>query len=121
MSLNKVKELTQSKPVVIFMKGTPDFPMCGFSAKAVEFLKQAGVKEDDLGSFNVLDDEGVRNAVKEYTKVPTIPQIFMNGEFIGTGDIIAELFESGELSEMVQSVTGHGGHKHVHGEGCSHH
>ncbi len=100
----RIKTLVTSKPFFIFMKGSPDFPQCGFSARAIEALKRAGVKESDLGSFDVLEDEEVRQGVKTYTQVPTIPQIFAKGEFIGTGDVIAEMLENGELSDVVKAV-----------------
>ena len=101
--LERVKQLVKTKPVFVFMKGSPDFPQCGFSARAIEILRAAGVDDGAIGSVNVLEDQELRAAVKELTKVPTIPQIFVKGEFVGTGDIIAEMFESGELQEIVKN------------------
>jgi len=99
-SISKVKEIVSSKPVVIFMKGTPESPQCGFSAKSCELLKAAGVT--DLGSFDVLSDEAVRAAVKEHTQWPTIPQVFIHGQFIGGCDIVSEMYEQGELQKLLE-------------------
>lgn len=104
MSVERVKEITEKKHVVIFMKGDRNFPQCGFSARAIEVLRAAGVEDQDLETFDVLSDPDVRNSVKELTRVPTIPQVFVGGEFIGTGDVIYELLERGELKEIVQKA-----------------
>lgn len=105
MSQNLVKEVetfSKSKPVVIYMKGTKDFPQCGFSAKAVQVLKMAGA--DDLISFDVLSDDPMWGALEDFTKWPTVPQIFIGGEFIGGCDIITELYERGELADMISDA-----------------
>ena len=89
--------MTKSSKVFMFMKGTPEEPMCGFSAKAVEVLNNGKIKFE---SFDVYSDEDVRAGVKEYSKWPTIPQIFINGKFIGGADILVELAGKGELKKM---------------------
>ena len=89
-------------PIVLFMKGTAQFPQCGFSGRAVQILKQCGVK--NLVTVNVLDDEAVRQGVKEYANWPTIPQLYVRGEFVGGSDIMMEMFESGELKEVLDKA-----------------
>jgi monothiol glutaredoxin len=89
-------------PVVLFMKGTAQFPQCGFSGRAVQILRQCGVK--NLVTVNVLDDEAVRQGVKDYANWPTIPQLYVKGEFVGGSDIMMEMFESGELKEMLDKA-----------------
>lgn len=89
-------------PIVLFMKGTAQFPMCGFSGRAIALLKNAGAK--DVVTVNVLDDDGIRQAIKDYANWPTIPQLYVKGEFVGGSDIMAEMFESGELQTLIQST-----------------
>ncbi|WP_227817084.1 Grx4 family monothiol glutaredoxin [Nitrogeniibacter aestuarii] len=96
----QIKEFVSANPVVLFMKGTPQFPQCGFSAKVAQVLKLAGVEE--YAAVNVLADEAVRQGIKEYANWPTIPQLYINGEFVGGCDIISEMYESGELQEMLK-------------------
>jgi monothiol glutaredoxin len=98
--ISKVKETVNSKSVVIFMKGTPAAPQCGFSAKSCEVLKAAGVT--DLGSFDVLSDDAVWAALEEHTQWPTVPQIFIHGQFIGGCDIVSEMYEKGELKKLLE-------------------
>ena len=98
----KVEEFSKSKPVVIYMKGTAEFPMCGFSARAVQVLKAAGVKNSDMVSFDVLSDDPMWGALEEVTQWPTVPQIFIKGKFIGGCDIVTEMYERGELQEMLK-------------------
>ena len=86
--------------VVLFMKGTPVFPQCGFSAATVGVLNHLGVK---FNSVNVLDDQSIREGIKEFTNWPTIPQVYVKGEFVGGCDIIREMYEAGELSELFSS------------------
>ncbi|MCL2298080.1 MAG: Grx4 family monothiol glutaredoxin [Proteobacteria bacterium] len=86
-------------PVVLYMKGTPQMPMCGFSATAVEILKLCGVTE--FFSVNVLDNADIRQGAKDYASWPTFPQLYVNGEFVGGCDIMREMFESGELATML--------------------
>jgi monothiol glutaredoxin len=89
-------------PVVLFMKGTAQFPQCGFSSRAVQLLKQAGAKT--LVTVNVLEDDDVRQGIKEYANWPTIPQLYVNGQFVGGSDILMEMFESGELQTLLQQA-----------------
>jgi monothiol glutaredoxin len=88
-----------SKPMFIYMKGTPNMPMCGFSARATEVLRATGV---EFGSFNILDDMNLFEELKKRNQWPTSPQIYVKGEFVGGCDIICELFESGELAGMLK-------------------
>lgn len=95
----RIDEMVKGKPVFLFMKGTPDFPQCGFSMRAVAILNHLGA---DFGSFNVLSDMEVRQGIKEYANWPTIPQLYVNGEFLGGSDIMMEMFESGELEKTIK-------------------
>jgi monothiol glutaredoxin len=97
----KVEEIVKSSPVVIFMKGTPQFPQCGFSARACQVLNAAGAKS--LKSVDVLSDDPLWGALEEYTNWPTVPQIFVNGQFIGGCDIVLEMYERGELQEALKA------------------
>ena len=92
----KISKLIDSDNVVLFMKGTPDFPQCGFSAQVVDILNYLGVK---FSSFNVLEDNDLREGVKEFSDWPTIPQLYVKKEFVGGCDIIREMHESGELTQ----------------------
>ena len=85
---------------MLYMKGTPDFPQCGFSANVVGMLRACGVSK--LSSVNVLEDPDVRQGIKEYANWPTIPQLYVNGEFVGGSDIVTEMYKSGELQKMLQ-------------------
>ncbi|AKU10687.1 glutaredoxin-related protein [Azoarcus sp. CIB] len=96
---NVIREQVTNNPVVLYMKGTPQFPMCGFSATAVQILKNLGVS--DLFSVNVLENEDIRNGIKEYANWPTIPQLYIKGEFVGGCDIMREMYENGELKTML--------------------
>ena len=87
----------KSNDVMLFMKGTPVFPQCGFSARVVDILTKVGVK---FGSVNVLDSDEMRQGIKQFSNWPTIPQLYVKEEFIGGCDIITEMFESGELLEL---------------------
>ena len=98
--VGKVEELTKKNPVIIFMKGTPQFPQCGFSARAVQVLQAAGAK--NLVGVDVLSDDPLWDALEEFTKWPTVPQVFINGKFIGGCDIVTEMFERGELEEALK-------------------
>ena len=88
----------KSNDVVLFMKGTVDMPQCGFSGRSVQILQHLGVNFKDV---NVLADEALRNGIKEYTNWPTIPQLYVKGEFVGGADILMEMFQSGELKQMM--------------------
>lgn len=98
--VTEVEKLVTSNPVTIYMKGSPDFPMCGFSARAVAVLKAAGAEK--IASFDVLSDDDMWTALEDYTQWPTVPQIFIKGKFVGGCDIIGEMFERGELQEMLK-------------------
>lgn len=97
----QIKEIVTSHPVVLFMKGTKQFPQCGFSARAVQVLQAAGCK--DFFTVNVLEDDDIRQGVKEYANWPTIPQLYVNGEFLGGSDIMMEMFEAGELQDALKT------------------
>lgn len=103
------KQISENK-IMLYMKGTPQFPQCGFSAKAVSILKNCGAQK--FGTVNVLDEPEIRQGIKEFSNWPTIPQLYINGEFIGGSDIMGEMFESGELQELIKEVSG----SHCHSE-----
>lgn len=94
----KIDEMIESDDVVLFMKGTPDFPQCGFSANVVGILNHLGI---DFKSYNVLEDMELREGIKIYSEWPTIPQIYIKKEFIGGFDILKELLENGEIGELL--------------------
>ena len=94
----KIESDVKNNKVFLYMKGTPDAPMCGFSAQAVAMLKECGAA---FGAFNVFEDESVRQGIKEYADWPTIPQLYVNGEFVGGCDIMREMHQSGELKKLV--------------------
>ncbi|EQA37103.1 monothiol glutaredoxin, Grx4 family [Leptospira inadai serovar Lyme str. 10] len=94
----KIQGLIDSKRIFLFMKGTPEAPMCGFSAGVTNVLRSLGV---DFGSFNVLSDQSVREGIKEFANWPTIPQLYIEGEFIGGHDIVVELSRNGELQKKI--------------------
>ncbi|ABR90053.1 Grx4 family monothiol glutaredoxin [Herminiimonas glaciei] len=96
-----IKETVSQNPVVLFMKGTAQFPQCGFSGKAIQLLKESGVQ--DLVTVNVLDDAEVRQGIKDFSQWPTVPQLYVKGEFIGGSDIMNEMFESGELQALLKA------------------
>ena len=98
--VKKVQDLVKENKVFIFMKGTPQFPQCGFSARACQILKAAGVKE--FGAFDVLSDDPMWDALEAHTQWPTVPQIFINGEFVGGCDILTEMYERGELENTLR-------------------
>jgi len=95
----RIKEQVTGNRVMLYMKGTPQFPQCGFSALAVQVLNACGVK--DFGSVNVLADAEIRQGIKEYANWPTIPQLYVNGEFVGGSDIMKEMYQSGELQKLL--------------------
>lgn len=97
----QIQEIVTGHPVVLFMKGTRQFPQCGFSARAVQILQAAGCK--DFFTVNVLENDDIRQGIKEYADWPTIPQLYVNGEFVGGADIMMEMFEAGELQSALQS------------------
>jgi monothiol glutaredoxin len=95
----RIDQLVKNNRVVLFMKGTAQFPMCGFSGRAVQILKACGV--EDPVTVNVLEDEAVRNGIKDYANWPTIPQLYVNGEFVGGSDIMMEMYQAGELQPLL--------------------
>ena len=97
----RIDELVKGHDVVLFMKGNASFPMCGFSGRAVQILKACGVEPKTLTTVNVLDDAEIRQGIKEYSNWPTIPQLYVKGEFIGGSDIMMEMYESGELQQLI--------------------
>ena len=97
--VERIKNEVETHPIVLFMKGTPQFPMCGFSSRTVQALKAAGAEQ--LHSVNVLEDPEIRANLPRYSNWPTFPQLFVNGELIGGCDITIELYESGELPRIV--------------------
>ena len=98
----RIDDLVKSNRVMLFMKGTAQFPMCGFSGRAIQILKAAGAT--DIKTFNVLEDEAVRQGIKDYANWPTIPQLYINGEFVGGSDIMMEMYESGELQQTLAAA-----------------
>lgn len=97
----QIKQIVSSHRVVLFMKGTKQFPQCGFSARAVQLLQAAGC--EDFFTVNVLEDEAIRQGIKEYADWPTIPQLYVNGEFQGGSDIMMEMYEAGELQTLLKA------------------
>ncbi len=97
----RIDQLVKGHRVVLFMKGTAQFPMCGFSGRAIQILKANGVT--DLTTVNVLEDEAVRQGIKEYANWPTIPQLYVNGEFVGGSDIMMEMHQAGELQALLKA------------------
>ena len=95
---DQIKTEIDTNPVVLFMKGTPDFPQCGFSAAVVQVLSHLGVK---FKGINVLEDPALREGIKRFSDWPTIPQLYVKGEFIGGCDIVREMFSSGELQQLL--------------------
>jgi monothiol glutaredoxin len=98
----RIKEQVTGNRVMLYMKGTPQFPQCGFSALAVQVLNACGVK--DFASVNVLADQEIREGIKQYANWPTIPQLYVNGEFVGGSDILREMYQSGELQKILEGV-----------------
>jgi monothiol glutaredoxin len=98
-----IKNQVEKHRVVLYMKGTPDFPQCGFSANAVGILRACGV--DDPFTVNVLEEPEIRQGIKQFANWPTIPQLYVNGEFIGGSDIMTEMYQSGELKKLLTRTT----------------
>lgn len=97
----RIDEIVKNNEVVLFMKGTALFPQCGFSSRAVAILDHLGVPFETV---DVLQDQDIRNGIKDYSDWPTIPQLYVRGEFVGGSDIMMEMFESGELQQLVSSA-----------------
>ena len=100
----RIDELVKSNEIVLFMKGNASFPMCGFSGRAIQILKAVGVDTKALATVNVLEDQEIRQGIKEYSQWPTIPQLYVKGEFVGGSDIMMEMYESGELQQVVNGA-----------------
>jgi monothiol glutaredoxin len=100
----RIDGLVKGHGIVLFMKGNASFPMCGFSGRAVQILKACGVEPRALATVNVLEDDAIRQGIKEYSNWPTIPQLYIKGEFIGGSDIMMEMYESGELQPLVSGA-----------------
>ena len=95
----RIAQAVNSADVLLFMKGTPLFPQCGFSSRAIAILERLGV---GYATVDVLQDQGVRQGIKDYSDWPTIPQLYVKGEFVGGSDIMMEMYESGELEQLMQ-------------------
>ena len=98
-ALERIKKQVTDNPVILYMKGTPDFPQCGFSAAVVQVLSELGVK---FKSVDVLKDAEIRQGIKEFSNWPTIPQLYVKGEFVGGCDIVREMFQAGELQTLLK-------------------
>jgi monothiol glutaredoxin len=97
----RIDEIVKSSDVVLFMKGTAQFPMCGFSGRAIQILKACGVAKPS--TVNVLEDDAIRQGIKDYSQWPTIPQLYIKGEFVGGSDIMMEMYENGELQQILNA------------------
>ncbi len=102
-ALKFIDETVKSNPIVVFMKGTPEFPMCGFSGRVVQIFNHLGQK---ITGVNVLEDETLRSAIKVYSNWPTVPQVYIKGEFIGGSDITTEMAQTGELAQVLKDKLG---------------
>ena len=99
----RIDELVKSNGIVLFMKGNASFPQCGFSGRAIQILKASGVDTKTVKTVNVLEDAEIRAGIKDYSNWPTIPQLYVKGEFIGGSDIMMEMYESGELKQVLDA------------------
>ncbi len=99
----RIDQLVKGNDIVLFMKGTASFPQCGFSGRAIQILKAIGVDTKTVATVNVLEDQEIRQGIKDYSNWPTIPQLYVKGEFIGGSDIMMEMYESGELKQLVDA------------------
>jgi len=99
----RIADLVQSNEVVLFMKGNASFPQCGFSGRAIQVLKACGVDTKTMKTVNVLEDDEIRQGIKSFSQWPTIPQLYVKGEFIGGSDIMMEMYQSGELQKVLAS------------------
>ncbi len=99
----RIATLVKDNDVVLFMKGNASFPQCGFSGRAIQILEACGIKPDSVKTINVLEDAEIRAGIKEYSNWPTIPQLYVKGEFIGGSDIMMEMYESGELQKTLSA------------------
>ncbi|MGE8320290.1 MAG: Grx4 family monothiol glutaredoxin [Comamonas sp.] len=99
----RIDQLVKGNDILLFMKGTASFPQCGFSGRAVQILKACGVEAKNIATVNVLEDPEIRQGIKDYSHWPTIPQLYVHGEFVGGSDIMMEMYESGELQRLVNA------------------
>ena len=97
----QIKNIVEENSVMLFMKGSPDFPQCGFSGRLVQILQACGVQ---FASADVLSDDNIRQGIKDFSNWPTIPQLYVNGEFVGGSDIVTEMYESGDLQAKLETV-----------------
>ncbi|ROZ72728.1 Grx4 family monothiol glutaredoxin [Ramlibacter sp. WS9] len=97
----RIDQLVKNSDVLLFMKGNASFPQCGFSGRAIQILKACGVDPKAVTTVNVLEDEEIRQGIKEYSNWPTIPQLYVKGEFVGGSDIMMEMYQSGELQQVL--------------------
>ena len=97
----QIKNIVEENSVMLFLKGSPDFPQCGFSGRLVQILQACGVQ---FASADVLSDDNIRQGIKDFSIWPTIPQLYVNGEFVGGSDIVTEMYESGELQAKLETV-----------------
>ena len=97
----RIVQLVKNNDILLFMKGSASFPMCGFSGRAIQILKACGVAPKAIATVNVLEDQEIRQGIKDYSNWPTIPQLYIKGEFIGGSDIMMEMYESGELQQVI--------------------
>ena len=102
----RIDTLVKGNDILLFMKGNASFPMCGFSGRAIQILKACGVDPKAVTTVNVLEDDEIRQGIKEYSNWPTIPQLYVKGEFIGGSDIMMEMYESGELQQVLTGNAG---------------
>ena len=100
----RIDQLVKGNDIVLFMKGTASFPQCGFSGRAIQILKASGVDAKNITTVNVLEDPEIREGIKNYSQWPTIPQLYVKGEFVGGSDIMMEMYESGELQQLVAAA-----------------
>ncbi|SFM07445.1 Grx4 family monothiol glutaredoxin [Variovorax sp. OV329] len=99
----RIDDLVKQNEILLFMKGSASFPMCGFSGRAIQILKACGVDPKSLKTVNVLEDDAIRQGIKDYSSWPTIPQLYVRGEFVGGSDIMMEMYESGELQQVLSA------------------
>ncbi|MBV8247506.1 MAG: Grx4 family monothiol glutaredoxin [Comamonas sp.] len=97
----RIDDLVKNNDILLFMKGNASFPQCGFSGRAVQILKACGVDPKSIATVNVLEDQEIRQGIKDYSNWPTIPQLYVKGEFVGGSDIMMEMYESGELQQLL--------------------
>jgi monothiol glutaredoxin len=100
----RIAQLVKNSDVLLFMKGSASFPMCGFSGRAIQILKACGVDPKSVTTVNVLEDDEIRQGIKEFSNWPTIPQLYVKGEFVGGSDIMMEMYQSGELQQVLGST-----------------